>query len=72
MLEDSHSQAIAAQTLAAIVPPWLEAGKGADQLWSSLIEALPKVPPHRRLGLLLALLEAVPEVRGEGHGWLLC
>jgi len=71
MLEDSHSQAIAAQTLAAIVPPWLEAGKGADQLWSSLIQALPKVPPHRRLGLLLALLEAVPEDQGLSVALLL-
>jgi hypothetical protein len=61
--DDSHSHRVTSDTLAAVVPPWLAAGHPAQQLWSTLVEALPQLPPHRRLGLLTALLAALPQVR---------
>jgi hypothetical protein len=61
---DAHSSAVAASTLAALVPAWLSAGRGSQQLWSNLLAALPLLPGHRRLGLLEALLTALPQVRG--------
>lgn len=64
---DAHSQAVASSTLAALVPAWLAAGRGSEELWGSLLAALPGLPAHRRLGLLESLLGALPEVsRGEG------
>lgn len=67
---DAHSQAVASSTLAALVPAWLAAGRGSEELWGSLLAALPGLPSHRRLGLLESLLGALPEVsRGEGRLW---
>ncbi len=65
---DAHSQAVASTTLSALVPTWLAAGRGSEELWGSLLAALPGLPPHRRLGLLLSLLDALPEVRGLREG----
>jgi hypothetical protein len=61
---DAHSQAVASTTLAALVPAWLAAGRGSEELWGSLLAALPGLPAHRRLGLLESLLGALPQVRG--------
>jgi hypothetical protein len=63
--EDSHSQAVAAAALAALVPAWLAAGRGSQELWGSLLGALPGLPAPRRLRLLEALRKALPEV----HLW---
>jgi len=60
--EDSHSQAVASATLAALVPAWLASGKGSEELWTSLIDALPELSAPRRLPLLATLLTALPEV----------
>lgn len=66
---DAHSQAVASTTLSALVPTWLAAGRGSEELWGSLLAALPGLPPHRRLGLLVSLLDALPQVRQwEGGG----
>jgi hypothetical protein len=59
---DAHSQAVATTTLAALVPAWLAAGRGSQHLWSSLLAALPGLPSVRRIGLLEALLSALPQV----------
>lgn len=61
---DAHSQAVATSTLSALVPAWLAAGRGSEELWGSLLGALPGLPAHRRLGLLESLLAALPQVRG--------
>lgn len=63
---DAHSQAVASTTLAALVPAWLAAGRGSEELWGSLLAALPGLPAHRRLGLLESLLAALPEVSISG------
>jgi len=60
---DAHSQAVASTTLSALVPAWLAAGRGSEELWGSLITVLPGLPAHRRLGLLESLLAALPKVR---------
>jgi hypothetical protein len=60
--EDSHSQAVASATLAALVPAWLASGKGSEELWTSLIDVLPELSAPRRLPLLATLLTALPEV----------
>lgn len=60
--DDSHSQAVASATLAALVPAWLDAGRGSEELWGSLLDALPRLPAVRRLALLEALLAALPQV----------
>lgn len=66
---DAHSQAVASTTLAALVPAWLAAGRGSEELWSSLLTALPGLPAHRRLGLLESLLDALPEVSRLAGSW---
>lgn len=66
---DVHSQAVATTTLAALVPAWLAAGRGSEELWGSLLAALSGLPAHRRLGLLDSLLAALPEVRDEPRHW---
>lgn len=55
---------MAAQALQAILPAWTAAGKSLDQLARSVVAALPRVSPHRRLPLLAALVGALPRVRG--------
>eukprot|EP00775_Hariotina_reticulata_P011838 gene11838-11982_t len=69
--EDSHSKAVASATLAALVPAWLASGKGSQELWTSLIDALPGLPALCRLALLSALLAALPEEMGLSVGLLL-
>lgn len=68
---DAHSQAVATTTLGALVPAWLAAGRGSEELWGSLLAALPGLPAHRRLGLLESLLAALPEVSiGMSRHWV--
>lgn len=55
---------MASTTLSALVPAWLAAGRGSEELWGSLLAAMPGLPAHRRLGLLESLLGALPQVRG--------
>jgi hypothetical protein len=59
--DDSHSSRVAALALAAVVPAWLAAGRDAAALVRGVVETLPRVPQHRRLGLLAALLAVLPE-----------
>jgi hypothetical protein len=54
---------VAAAALASLVPAWLAAGRGSQELWGSLLGALPGLPAPRRLRLLEALRKALPEVR---------
>lgn len=73
--EDSHSQAVASAVLSSLVPAWLAAGRGSDELWGSLLAALPGLPATRRLRLLESLMKALPQVRqqdGEqtGQVWI--
>lgn len=60
--QDSHSHQVAASTLAALVPAWLQAGKPLPDLTAAVVAPLADMLPHRRLPLLLALLPAVPQV----------
>lgn len=60
MTNDVHSLRVATSTLASVVPAWLSAGKDLTALWGAVVDALPSLPPHRRLGLLGALLGATP------------
>lgn len=61
--QDSHSHQVAAATLAALVPAWLQAGKPLAELTSAVVAPLPDMLPHTRLPLLSALLTAVPKVQ---------
>lgn len=70
---DAHSQAVAAATLSALVPAWLAAGRDSKLLWLNLLAALPGLPAIRRVGLMEALLTALPAVRvidGPGLCWM--
>ena len=64
--DDQHSRSVAATALAAVVPAWLSAGKDVAALWSTVVEALPEVPAHRRLGLLSSLMHAMPQKVSTG------
>jgi len=59
--DDTYSHRVGLTALSAVVPAWLEAGKGLQDLWASVVDALPSLPAHRRLGLLSALLQASPQ-----------
>ena len=48
--------------MSSLVPAWLNAGRDPAELWAEVIEALPKVQAHRRLGLLSPLMAAMPSV----------
>lgn len=60
--DDSHSHQVAAATLAAVVPAWLQAGKPLAQLAAAVVDPLADLLPHRRLPLLTALIVVVPQV----------
>ena len=55
---------MATQALQAILPAWTAAGKGLRQLAETVVAALPRTSPHRRLPLLSALVSALPPVEG--------
>ncbi len=61
--DDEHSRAVAATALAAVVPAWVAAGRRPAELWEQVAAALPPLPPRRRLAVLVALLDALPQVR---------
>lgn len=56
--EDQHTQNVATTVLAAVVPAWSAAGKDLSALWTVIVDALPSIPAHRRLGLMNSLLFA--------------
>lgn len=60
--EDTHSHEVAAATLGAIAPAWLQSGKPLSELVAAVVALLPSMLPHRRLPLLTALLAVVPQV----------
>ena len=60
--EDTHSHQVAAATLGAIAPAWLQSGKPLSELVAAVVALLPNMLPHRRLPLLTALLAVVPQV----------
>ena len=60
--DDTHSHQVAAATLGAVVPAWLQAGKPLQDLAAAVVAPLPDLPPHRRYPLLAALIAVVPEV----------
>jgi len=55
--DDTYSHKVGLTALTSVVPAWLEAGKALQDLWSCVVNALPGLPAHRRLGLLCALLQ---------------
>ncbi len=55
--DDTYSHRMGLTALAAVVPAWLAAGKGLQELWACVVGALPGLPAHRRLSLLAALLQ---------------
>lgn len=61
---DAHSSQVAAQALAAVVPAWVAGGNTLEQLVARVVEAAPRVPAHRRLPVLAALVSALPDVEG--------
>ena len=72
--DDSHSHQVAAATLAAVVPAWLQAGKPLTQLAAAVAVPLADLLPHRRLPLLTALIAVVPQVHlhsGSKHEYYL-
>ena len=62
---DTHSHQVAAATLGAVVPAWLQSGKPMTDLVAAVVAPLPTMLPHRRLPLLTALLAVVPQVRNN-------
>ncbi|KAG2486505.1 hypothetical protein HYH03_014807 [Edaphochlamys debaryana] len=60
--DDAHSRAVGATALASVVPAWVAAGRRPAALWEQVAAALPSLPPHRRLELLLGLMRALPQV----------
>lgn len=65
--EDTHSHQVAAATLGAIAPAWLQSGKPLSELVAAVVALLPSMLPHRRLPLLTALLAVVPQVSPPLH-----
>ena len=61
---DAHSSQVAAQALAAVVPAWVAGGNALEQLVAKVVAAAPRVPAHRRLPVLSALVSALPGVEG--------
>ena len=59
---DQHSSSVSAAAMSALVPAWIDAGRAPADLWHEVVEALPKVQPHRRLALLSPLMAAMPSV----------
>ncbi|KAG2446493.1 hypothetical protein HYH02_008484 [Chlamydomonas schloesseri] len=71
LADDEHSRAVGATALSAVVPAWVGAGRRPAALWEQVVGALPGLPPHRRLDLLLALMRALPQVeQGLSDGLL--
>ena len=62
--QDEQSERVATAALRAILPAWTAAGHSLQELAAAVVAALPRVSPHRRLPLVLALTAALPEVRG--------
>ena len=60
--DDTHSHRVAAATLGAVAPAWLQSGKPLAELVAAVVAPLGEMLPHRRLTLLTALLAAVPQV----------
>ena len=60
--DDTHSRQVAAATLGAVAPAWLQSGKPLTELVAAVVAPLPHMLSHRRLPLLTALLAAVPQV----------
>ena len=60
--EDAHSLGVGQAAMRALAPAWLTAGKPPGALIAALISAIPDMAAHRRVALLAALLEALPQV----------
>lgn len=60
--DDSHAVQVASEALAAVVPAWLSAGRAPADLVETLVATLPQTAAHRRLPLLHAVLQGLPEV----------
>lgn len=60
--DDTQSHQVAAATLGAVVPAWLQAAKPLSELAAAVVAPIPGLLPHRRLPLLNALIAVVPEV----------
>ncbi|BBM97494.1 U3 small nucleolar RNA-associated protein 10 [Marchantia polymorpha subsp. ruderalis] len=54
--DDSHSHEVVSQMLTAVVPVWLAVEKDPTALLQVFVNALPRVPPHRRMTLVTNLL----------------
>jgi hypothetical protein len=46
------------------MPAWVASGSALEQLVAKVVEAAPRVPAHRRLPVLSALVSALPGVEG--------
>lgn len=63
---DPYSSRVAASTLAAVVPAWIQGGSmGVDKLVAAVVLSTQKALPHRRISLLHAVAGALPEVQGR-------
>ena len=60
------------QAMAMITPAWVAQGKSVDILLKSIVDALPAIPAHRRVPLLLVVLRKLGEEEMlEAHTTLL-
>ncbi|GMH37225.1 hypothetical protein BSKO_05098 [Bryopsis sp. KO-2023] len=65
ILEDNrYSRKLATETFAVAVPAWIEAGKGIEALWMTIIPILPSIHPTHRMSVLTSLLQPMPKVEG--------
>ena len=63
--QDSQSLQVAADTLRAVAPAWISAGRGLPQLTEAALAAVEGLHLHRTLLLLSALASALPQVSGR-------
>lgn len=62
--DDSYTQLVTSRVLVSVVPAWISSGNSAADLIAVVADALDSIPSHRRLGLLMSLLEPMPQDSG--------
>jgi len=60
--QDNQSLQIAADTLRAVAPAWIDAGRGLPQLVEAALAVVEGLSLHRSILLLSALISALPQV----------
>jgi hypothetical protein len=56
--DDQLSNHVISTTLTAVVSAWVSHGKDLQQLWQVIVQALPRLPAHRRMVLVTTMLSA--------------